>query len=597
MKGVATQEVKTGASTDVMAGFKRAAIYVRVSSEQQVNRNRRGDDGYSIPAQTQACQAKAEELGAVVVSEYVERAESARTDDRPELQRLLERLESMQDIDYVIVHKVDRWARNRHEEAMIHFRLKQAGAQLVSVSENIDDTPSGMLVHGIMATIAEFYSNNLAGEIRKGLAAKAQAGGTLGRAPIGYVNKREISGKRDVRWAEPDPERAEHVRWAFEAYASGDYSLNRLTDALAARGLRTIETARCESRSLYKAHVHKMLTNPYYVGIIRYKGANYPGEHEPLVDFETFARVQALLNSRCNGEKQRAHPHYLRSTLYCATCGSRIAFTRAVGNGGSYDYFFCLGRHQKRTTCTMPYVPAEQVENLVEAYYRDHVNLPTDLATTLRDKLAEALKGANQAAEREAREQTKRIQSLKNRQQKLLDGYEFGSLTKEQLKDRQDRIEAELVDAKKRSELANIKWATIEDNLAAAYELAADCAETYQQAKPARRRLLNQAFFTRILIHADPDTRTPEVAKAELQPLFEKLLDPALPARLGVPGRRQGRRTRETSNREPVSVAHGLKENDLVELGRLELPTSCMPCKRSSQLSYSPESTNYTFLT
>jgi hypothetical protein len=79
-------------------------------------------------------------------------------------------------------------------------------------------------------------------------------------------------------------------------------------------------------------------------------------------------------------------------------------------------------------------------------------------------------------------------------------------------------------------------------------------------AQPARRRVLNQAFFTRILIHADPETRSLEIAQAELMPVFEKLLDPALPARLGIPGHRQGQRTRELKNRGPVSVPHGLKE-------------------------------------
>ncbi|WP_241897439.1 recombinase family protein, partial [Brevibacterium epidermidis] len=91
-------------------------------------------------------------------------------------------------VNYCIVHKVDQLARNRADDVAIHLALRDAGVMLVSASENIDETPSGMLLHGIMSSIAEFYSRNLATETVKGLTQKAAQGGTTNRAPIGYVN-------------------------------------------------------------------------------------------------------------------------------------------------------------------------------------------------------------------------------------------------------------------------------------------------------------------------------------------------------------------------------------------------------------------------
>src|SRR5690625_6951161 len=91
--------------------------------------------------------------------------------------------------NYCIVHKVDRLARNRADDVTIHLALKDAGVMLVSATENIDETPSGMLLHGIMSTIAEFYSRNLANEVSKGMSQKAMTGGTNGKAPIGYLNE------------------------------------------------------------------------------------------------------------------------------------------------------------------------------------------------------------------------------------------------------------------------------------------------------------------------------------------------------------------------------------------------------------------------
>jgi len=145
---------------------KRAVTYYRVSTLKQANK---GDDpdGYSLPAQREACTRKADSLNADVVAEFVDRGESAKTADRRDFQRMLRFVKEQGDIDYVILDKVDRFARNRRDDANTLFELRSAGAQLVSVKENIDETPAGQLLHAIMAGIAEFYSRNLATEAIK----------------------------------------------------------------------------------------------------------------------------------------------------------------------------------------------------------------------------------------------------------------------------------------------------------------------------------------------------------------------------------------------------------------------------------------------
>jgi site-specific DNA recombinase len=151
----------------IVPATKRAVIYLLVSPAKQ---NRKADDpeGYSLPAQREACYRKAAELGAEVVDESRDRDESAKTADRRDFQRMLTRVRTEQDIDYVILDEIDRFARNRRDDANTLFELRMAGAQLISVKENIDDTPGGQLLHAIMAGIAEFYSKNLAAEALKG---------------------------------------------------------------------------------------------------------------------------------------------------------------------------------------------------------------------------------------------------------------------------------------------------------------------------------------------------------------------------------------------------------------------------------------------
>ena len=126
-------------------------------------------------------------LNAEIDAEFVERGESGKaTTRRSALARMLRRLKRG-GTDYVIIHKLDRLARNRADDVAIVAQVRASGAQLVSVAETIDETPSGLLLHGIMSSIAEFYSRNLANEVMKGTVEKAKRGGTPYKAPLGYL--------------------------------------------------------------------------------------------------------------------------------------------------------------------------------------------------------------------------------------------------------------------------------------------------------------------------------------------------------------------------------------------------------------------------
>ncbi len=233
-----------------------AVAYIRVSSKEQAEKGGEAE-GFSIPAQREACKRKAVSLKAALIEQFVERGESAKTADRPELQRMLAFI-AEHPVKYVIVHKVDRLARNRADDVAINLAIRQAGAELVSVSENIDQTPSGLLLHGIMASISEFYSRNLATEVIKGTTQKAKNGGTPGRALTG-LNVRRIENGREVRTIEVDPERGRLMSWAFDAYCTGDWTIRRLLAELTDRGLTTAPSRRSPGKPLTVSHLHKLL--------------------------------------------------------------------------------------------------------------------------------------------------------------------------------------------------------------------------------------------------------------------------------------------------------------------------------------------------
>ena len=162
----------------------RCVIYLRVSTKEQAEKDLT-EEGFSIAAQREVCVRRIRDEGWELADEYVDKGESARTADRPRLRAMLARIGEESDVEAVVVHKIDRLARNMEDHIAIRALLRRRGVALVSVTENLDDTASGRLVEGIHALMAEFYSANLAAEVRKGMGQKAKLGGYPHKAPLG----------------------------------------------------------------------------------------------------------------------------------------------------------------------------------------------------------------------------------------------------------------------------------------------------------------------------------------------------------------------------------------------------------------------------
>lgn len=499
-----------------------AVIYVRVSTKEQAQRD--GDpEGYSIPAQREACRRKATALGAVVVEEFIDRGESARSADRPDLQRMLVWL-AENPVSYVIVHKVDRLARNRMDDVTITAAIRASGAQLVSVTENIDETPSGALLHGIMSSIAEFYSRNLANEVIKGTQQKVLAGGTPTRAPIGYRNvRREIDG-HEVRTVEPDPERAELIAWAFEAYASGKYSVRSLATELEARGLTQRRTARFPERPLEPNKLQAVLRNRYYLGYVVWRGTEYPGKHQPLVTPEVFVQVQAVLDGhRVSGERSYRNKHYLAGSVFCERCTSRLIYSIATGKRGDrYDYFICLGRHSYRNGCDLPYLPAEAVEAAVARHWKgERPTVPT--IDELRTGLLEDLAAHHEHVQKEQGRLQQREHKIRRERYKWAEKAMDGSVPQDIAREKQQQLAAQLEQVQSR--LANMAKATTatETLVGHACAIADRIGQAYQGAGTNVRRDFNQAWFEGLFIDTDDDDG-PHVARVTRTPLGDALM-------------------------------------------------------------------------
>ena len=479
---------------------KRAVSYIRVSTREQAQRGG-SEEGFSLPAQREANKRKAQSMGALVVKEFADRGESARSANRPELQKMLAYLKEDGGIDYVIVHKLDRLARNRADDVEINRAFEDAGVRLVSTSENIDQTPGGMLLHGIMSSIAEFYSRNLANEVIKGMGEKARNGGTLGKAPLGYVNVRaRDENGREVRTVELDEERAPLVRLAFTEYATGNWTVRQLADHLNTLGLSIPPTPRRCAKPITTTRLHEILRHPYYKGVVTFQGVEYPGKHEPLVDSQTWQTVQTILASRRYGERQRIHNHFLKSTVVCGQCGARLSVQNAKNSKGTiYPYFVCA-RRCRLHDCAFTAVLIDVVEERMVDLYRA-IQLSTEDRTQIEHYLHDELAQIEGDKAKAVRSLTTRHTNIEDRRRRLLHAHYEGAIPLDLLKEEQAKLSTELNQIERQLTAYQADAAEVRQHLTQALDLLEDCHRLYTAAPAHLKKLLNQVFFQRVLVN------------------------------------------------------------------------------------------------
>jgi site-specific DNA recombinase len=500
----------------------KAFLLLRVSSAGQTRRHG-ADQGYSLEMQRAACLRKAQQLEAEVVREFIAPAESASRGLYRTLRELLDVLKERGDIGYVIVYKLERFARNELTDFKAYADIKAAGAQLVSVTENIDDSPQGMLLHGILASINAFYSRDLAQKITDGRVQKAKMGGTPFRTRLGYLNKRRWDGANDIRYIELDPQRAPHIAWAFEAYDSGEWPMRALVEELYERGLRSRPTKRHPHGNMVGlSSLQRILRDPYYIGIVEFRGVQYQGDHPKLIAPDLFERVQQRLSARAHaGEHQWIHQHHLKGTVFCGLCGRRLKFTKCTGRrGGKYDYFVCAGRHDG-DGCELPYLPAHLVEHHVAEYYLEKIKLDTERVDALAPRLIELFRLATGHRQREAERRRREVERLRARRHELVEKHLANprAIPLDVLEQKQAAIGQQLKAAQRELAKAERHIGKAEEGLQLARSFLHDASRTYRdEADPETRRAWNQIFFRRLFVGPDG------VAAAELTDEFGALL-------------------------------------------------------------------------
>lgn len=480
---------------------RKAVLYLRVSSKKQTETASDIDkDGNSIATQRDICEQKAGSLGAEIVHEFVEPGVSAQTiEKRPEFQAMMKFLADNRDVDYVIVYARSRAFRNFVDAAITRRHLDKLDVRLLSAREDFGEGTYAEAMEAV-TDIMNQVQNQLSGEdIRIKMRNKAINGGTLTKAKLGYLNIRKDIEGRMINSIGLDEKRAPFVLKAYELYATGKYSIERLEATMADLGLTSRRTTRYPEQPVSASKLHTMLKDPYYVGFLVYKGDIYPGRHEPIVGQDLFDQVQEVMSTRSgSGSRDRVHSHYLKGMLFCHKCfeqgrKSRMIYTQAKGRSGTiHEYFFCRARQEG--LCDLPYVPAYVVEDrVVDAY--DALKLEPLFESDIRARLTKSLEGEQQDIKATYAALQNQLTEIEKKESRIVDLAADGTLPASKIREKL----YELASQKNRIEdsLANIESQIAAGGklLSTALDQIADTKRYYSAAPDKVRRLLNESFF------------------------------------------------------------------------------------------------------
>ena len=324
----------------------KAVIYARYSSDNQREE--------SIEGQLRECTAYCVKNDITILRTYIDRALSAKTDNRPDFQRMVK--DSAKGLfDVVIVWKLDRFARNRYDSAHYKAQLRKYGVKVLSATENISEGPEGIILESMLEGMAEYYSAELSEKVIRGHTENALKCKYNGGTPtFGYVIDKDMQYQLD-------PRTAPVVLEIFTRYDQGA-TMKEIMEEMRQKGVTTVRGKKIDLNFMAR-----LLKNRKYIGEYSYREIVTPGGIPAIVPQDLFDRVQKrLAANRKAPARHKAEDDYLLTTkLFCGTCGAMMVGESGTSHTGTvHHYYKCVSVKKKRTECHKKSVRKEWIEDL-----------------------------------------------------------------------------------------------------------------------------------------------------------------------------------------------------------------------------------------
>ena len=484
--------------------FTPVALYARVSSDRQ-------DVDNSVAAQLRALRNYAEKNGYMVVGEYVDEAESGRVADRPEFRKMLdEAAKPKAPFKEILVWKFSRFTRKREHAVAFKSMLRRKGIRVVSITEQAEDTATGRLLEGIIESVDEFYSENLAQEVLRGMREAASRGFWVGsKVPYGYNKLMVQDGAKKRPTLELNPDTAPVVKRIFDMSQAGSGMVD-ITRALNDDGI-----ASPGGKLWGKTGVHKVLTNEAYTGTLLW-GVNAKDGGDPVRVDKAFPAIVSKTQFQSVGRQLRRrapkvrHPRRVGSSFLlsgmvkCKTC--KGALTGGYSKSGQFPYYVCQSLMRRgKEACNTPRLAARRFEEMVVRKIRSNVLTDSNIRALVKI-VDEQMDGV-------ASEQRKRLETIQSEladvRRRLDRLYDLVETTDMDINDfrprirdhreRQERLEA--AEAEARASVGQRRKVLEQVETIAAY--AQDMSRFLKKSGLTERRTFIESFVKEIVVTPD----------------------------------------------------------------------------------------------
>jgi len=342
---------------------EKAVVYLRVSSKGQ-------EDNYSLDAQEKLAEKYAKEHNLEIVRKW-KGAESAwGKEERKNFIDMLEYSKKHPEIKHIIFDILDRMTRNDFDKLKIQKLIDDYNKTIhftrTNKVFNKDSSPDDEFVIDIEVAVAKKMSNDISRKTKMGLDEKAEEGIYPANAPTGYINK-SVNGQNII---DVDPINSPFITMLFEKVASGNYSLEMLADDLYTQGLRH----KTKETKLSKSTLYRILQNPFYYGIFKWKGKMYNGKHTPLVSKELWETANQKIKEGSRPHKQK-HNFAFTNLLVCNDCECSIG---GELQKGKHIYYRC--RHHNDIKYLTETALANKFYEIIKA-----VTIPKSIGNMIRE--------------------------------------------------------------------------------------------------------------------------------------------------------------------------------------------------------------------
>ena len=347
--------------------MKKAVIYARYSCDNQTEQ--------SIEGQLRVCRDYAERNNILIIDTYVDRAMTGTNDLRPDFQRMMKD-SSKKQWNYVLVYKLDRFSRDKYETTIHKHTLKMNGVKVLSATENIPDSPEGIILESLLEGMNQYYSAELSQKVKRGMYETRRKGHYQGGwLPYGY----RIEGRNIVA----DEEQAGVVRYMFEQYSMGVF-VSTIISNLTARGILN------KGKPFVPNTVYNILKNEKYSGVYRRGEEVIDNMYPQIVPQPLFDAVRQKVTKNRFGKRSVKVIYLFRDKMICGYCGNPVSAETGTARGGEIvRYYKCHGKKRYHNGCELKMIRKDVLEECIVDKIIHELSRPHNMDSLVADLLQE----------------------------------------------------------------------------------------------------------------------------------------------------------------------------------------------------------------